>query len=230
MGKIMTTEQNQNTPIIAYKGFDENWQCRGFQYKVGKTYEHKGEVKVCESGFHACEYPLNVFDYYEPAKSKFALVEMSGEIAKEENSDTKIAAAKIHIKAELKIPDLVNSAVEWINSKIDWDNKTETSTGDRSAATNTGDRSAAANTGDWSAATNTGYQSTASVEGSHSVAIAIGIKSKAKAPASGAIVCVYRNDDGELIHIKAAKVGENGIKADTFYTLNKNGEFVEVVD
>ncbi|MBS6046533.1 MAG: hypothetical protein KH843_01870, partial [Haemophilus haemolyticus] len=42
--------------------------------------------------------------------------------------------------------------------------------------------------------------------------------------------CVYRNDDGELIHIKASKVGENNIKADTWYTLDEFGEFIEVKD
>ncbi|EDK10877.1 hypothetical protein CGSHiII_00327, partial [Haemophilus influenzae PittII] len=51
-----------------------------------------------------------------------------------------------------------------------------------------------------------------------------------KASINGAIVCVYRNHDGELIHIKASKVGENNIKADTWYTLDEFGEFVEVKD
>ena len=30
------------------------------------------------------------------------------------------------------------------------------------------------------------------------------------------------------MHIKASKVGENGIKANTWYTLDTDGEFVEV--
>ncbi|MCK8966030.1 hypothetical protein MY832_03530 [Haemophilus influenzae] len=105
-----------------------------------------------------------------------------------------------------------------------------TNTGDRSAATNTGDRSAATNTGDQSAATNTGDQSVAEVSGKQSIAVALGWQSKAKASINGAIVCVYRNHDGELIHIKASKVGENNIKADTWYTLDEIGEFVEVKD
>ncbi|HHF6557789.1 TPA: hypothetical protein ACPP54_001935, partial [Haemophilus influenzae] len=97
-------------------------------------------------------------------------------------------------------------------------------------ATNTGDRSAATNTGDQSAATNTGDQSVAEVSGKQSIAVALGWQSKAKASINGAIVCVYRNHDGELIHIKASKVGENNIKADTWYTLDEFGEFVEVKD
>ncbi|EMC8017088.1 hypothetical protein VLI03_001748 [Salmonella enterica] len=120
-----------------------------------------------------------------------------------------------------------------------------TNTGNWSAATNTGNRSAATNTGDWSAATNTGYQSAATntgnqsaatntgdwsaaeVSGSQSVAASLGIEGKARASEGGAIVLCYRDEDGELIHIRASKVGENGIMPDIWYQLNEDGEFVE---
>ncbi|EAR5909564.1 hypothetical protein B0B87_02055 [Salmonella enterica] len=102
-----------------------------------------------------------------------------------------------------------------------------TNTGDWSAATNTGNRSAATNTGDWSAATNTGYRSAAEVSGSQSVAASLGIEGKARASEGGAIVLCYRDEDGELIHIRASKVGENGIMPDIWYQLNEDGEFVE---
>ncbi|WP_118805450.1 DUF7666 domain-containing protein [Haemophilus haemolyticus] len=273
----------KNKEIIAYKGFNQDWTCRGYQYEIGKTYEHKGDVKACESGFHACEYPLDVLSYYSPAVSKFAVVKMSGETSKD-SDDTKIASAKITIETEINLPEMVKQAVEWIKGKVDWDKAKKsnrgdwsaaintgyqsaatnrgnrsaaTNTGERSAATNTGDWSAATNTGDWSAATNTGdwsaatntgnrsaatntgnrsvatntgYQSVAEVSGKQSIAVALGWKSKAKASINGAIVCVYRNDDGELIHIKASKVDGNNIKADTWYTLDEIGEFVEVKD
>ncbi|MEX4200114.1 hypothetical protein MY848_09220 [Haemophilus influenzae] len=275
------TEENKE--IIAYKGFNQDWTCRGYQYEIGKTYEHKGDVKACESGFHACEYPLDVLNYYSPAVSKFAVVKMSGETSKD-SDDTKIASAKITIETEINLPEMVKKAVEWIKGKVDWDAakvfntgdqsvatntgywSVATNTGDQSAATNTGDRSAATNTGYWSAATNTGYRSVATntgyrsvatntgdqsaatntgywsaatntgdrsaaeVSSKQSIAVALGWQSKAKASIDGAIVCVYRNHDGELIHIKASKVGENNIKADTWYTLDEIGEFVEVKD
>ncbi|EJK6209821.1 hypothetical protein MX582_002405 [Salmonella enterica] len=120
-----------------------------------------------------------------------------------------------------------------------------TNTGDWSAATNTGDWSAATNTGDWSAATNTGYRSAATntgyrsaatntgdwsaaeVSGSQSVAASLGIEGKARASEGGAIVLCYRDEDGELIHIRASKVGENGIMPNTWYQLDKDGEFVK---
>ncbi|MBO1609295.1 hypothetical protein GBL98_20800 [Yersinia pseudotuberculosis] len=72
-----------------------------------------------------------------------------------------------------------------------------------------------------------GYQSAAEVSGSQSVAASFGVSGKAKASESGAIVLCYRNDDGELIHIRASKVGENGIKPDVWYSLNEDGEFEE---
>ncbi|EDJ6550480.1 hypothetical protein CHI48_09555 [Salmonella enterica subsp. enterica serovar Muenchen] len=111
-----------------------------------------------------------------------------------------------------------------------------TNTGNRSAATNTGYRSAATNTGNRSAATNTGYQSAATntgdwsaaeVSGSQSVAASLGIEGKARASEGGAIVLCYRDEDGELIHIRASKVGENGIMPNTWYQLDKDGEFVK---
>ena len=264
----------ENKEIIAYKGFNQDWTCRGYQYEVGKTYVHKGDVKAYGSGFHACEYPLDVLSYYSPAVSKFAVVKMSGETSKD-SDDTKIASAKITIETEINLPEMVKKAVEWIKGKVDWDAAKVSNTGDwsvatntgyrsvatntgdwsvatntssRSAATDTGNRSVATNTGDWSvatdtgnrsAATNTGYRSVATntgnrsvaeVSGEQSIAVALGWQSKAKASIDGAIVCVYRNDDGELIHIKSSKVGENNIKADTWYTLDEFGEFVEVKD
>ncbi|EJI7757528.1 hypothetical protein NGX46_002100 [Salmonella enterica] len=101
-----------------------------------------------------------------------------------------------------------------------------TNTGYCSAATNTGDCSAATNTGNRSAATNTGNRSAAEVSGSQSVAAAFGIEGKARASEGGAIVLCYRDEDGELIHIRASKVGENGIMPNTWYQLNEDGEFV----
>lgn len=201
----------ENKEIIAYKGFNQDWTCQGYQYEIGKTYEHKGDVKACKSGFHACEYSLDVLSHYSPAVSKFAVVKMSGETSKD-SDDTKIASAKITIETEINLPEMVKKAVEWIKGKVDWD---------AAKISNTGNQSAATNTGDWSAA---------EVSGKQSIAVALGWQSKAKASIDGAIVCVYRNDDGELIHIKASKVGENNIKADTWYTLDEIGEFIEVKD
>ncbi|MBG7135832.1 hypothetical protein I5J24_31505 [Pseudomonas aeruginosa] len=97
----------------------------------------------------------------------------------------------------------------------------------RSAASNTGDYSAASNTGDYSAASNTGNYSAAEVSGKESVAASLGIEGRARASAGSAIVLCHRDDEGSLIHIRASKVGENGVKPDTWYQLSAEGEFVE---
>ena len=99
--------------IIAYKGFDKNLKCRDFQYEVGKEYEMDGDIKCCERGFHACESPLEVFDHYDMLNSRFAEVEQSGEIDKEEDT-TKVCSSKIKIKAELNLAEIVKLGVEWI--------------------------------------------------------------------------------------------------------------------
>ncbi|EAR9440865.1 DUF7666 domain-containing protein, partial [Salmonella enterica subsp. diarizonae serovar 21:z10:e,n,x,z15] len=69
--------------------------------------------------------------------------------------------------------------------------------------------------------------SAAEVSGSQSVAASLGIEGKARASEGGAIVLCYRDKNGELIHIRASKVGENGIMPNTWYQLNEDDEFVE---
>ena len=120
--------------IIAYKGFDKDLKCRGFQYEVGKEYEMDGDIKCCERGFHACESPLEVFDHYDMLTSRFAKVEQSGDIDKEENT-TKVCSSKIKVKAELKLADIINFGVEWIKevtspAKVKKDDKLNDNGGD----------------------------------------------------------------------------------------------------
>ena len=248
------TEENKE--IIAYKGFDKNWKCRGYQYEIGKTYEHEGKVEACESGFHSCENPLDVLAYYDISSgSKYALVKASGEISKNDDRDTKIASSKITIEVELNIHELLKSGFEWVMNKIFAKHKqvlndqstaatsgyqsTAATSGDKSTAATSGYQSTAATSGDWSTAATSGYQSTAATSGDwstaiasgkNSVAIAFGSEAKSKAVDGSAIVCCYFDNSGELIHIRASKVGKNGIKPDTWYTLNKDGDFVEVSD
>ena len=356
------TEENKE--IIAYKGFGSDWKCRGYQYEIGKTYEHEGKVEACESGSHSCENPLDVLAYYDISSgSKYALVKASGEISRNDNSDTKIASSKITIEVELNIHELLKSGFEWVMNKIFAKHKqalndrstaatsgdlstaatsgyrstaatsgdlstaatsgyrstaatsgdlstaatsgdlsiaatsgyrstaatsgdlstaatsgdlstaatsgyrstaatsgdlstaatsgylstaatsgdlstaatsgyrsTAATSGDLSTAATSGDLSTAATSGNQSTAATSGYRSTAIASGKNSVAIAFGSEAKSKAVDGSAIVCCYFDNSGELIHICASKVGENGIKPDTWYTLNEDGEFIEVND
>ena len=99
--------------IKAYKAFDKNMKCRGFQYEVGKEYEIDGDIECCERGFHACKSPLEVWDHYDMLNSRFAEVEQSGKIDEEENS-TKVCSSRIKIKAELKLDNIINIGVKWL--------------------------------------------------------------------------------------------------------------------
>ena len=101
----------ESQTIKAYKAFNKDLTCRGFQYEVGKEYE-TDNAKLCEEGFHACENPIDVFNYYPPADSRFCLVELSGKIDKE-SGDSKIAATKIKICEEISLAELINAAVEF---------------------------------------------------------------------------------------------------------------------
>ena len=230
--------------MIVYKGTDKDMKCRGFQFDLGKEYVEE-EAKLCDKGFHGCEYPLDVFAHYAPADSRFFVADLDGVTDERESPDTKLVGAKIKLRAEIGIPGIVNAAVEYIKERVEesedatGDRSAATNTGDwsaatntgyQSAATNTGDWSAATNTGDWSAATTTGYQSAATVEGKESVAIATGIGSKA----SGALGCwlvlterdILNGETYPIKEVRAVKVDGETIKAGVFYKL-KDGEVVE---
>ena len=97
--------------IIAYKGFNKDLTCRGFQYEISKEYEEK-EVSVCERGFHACENPFDVLDFYgDVLNHRFCKVEQSGTIKKD---DKKQASSKIKVVAEIGFTGLFKAGIEWI--------------------------------------------------------------------------------------------------------------------
>ena len=206
-----------------YKGFDKELKCREFQYKVGETYK-TDNAEVCETGFHFCENPFDVFSYYPPSCEKgvnrFCEVEGGGKIDKDCDG-SKIACSEIKIGAEIKLDGIINAGVKFILDKVKWVNNKDTNTGYRSVATNTGD---------YSAATNTGNRSAASVEGKESIAIATGKDSRAKGALGCWIVLAERDEwNGEsypILNVKAFKVDNLQVKADTYYML-VNGELKE---
>ena len=158
----------------AYKGFNKDMTCRGFQYEEGKTYK-TDKAEICEAGFHACEDPLDCFGYYAPGQSVYHEVEIEDN-GQRNTDDTKVVGKKIKIGAKIGVPQIAQLHIEYVKSKIE---DTKTNTGDYSAATNTGDRSAATNTGNYSAATNTGDCSAATNTGDRSAATNTGYRSAA---------------------------------------------------
>ena len=220
-----------------FKGFDKDLKCRDFQYEIGKEYTEE-KANICNYGFHACEFPMDVFGYYPPSDSRYCEVDLEANDQKSPD-DSKRVGKKISVKAEIGIAGIIKAGVEYIKEQVNWEDdkatntgnySAATNTGNRSAATNTGNYSAATNTGDQSAATNTGYRSAAIVEGKESIALATGINSKAKGKIGCFIVLAEWkeiNYEYHIVDIKSAKVDGENIKEDTFYML-KDGKFVEV--
>jgi hypothetical protein len=194
----------------AYKGFNKDMTCRGFQFEEGKAYEEP-EAKPCESGFHACENPLDCLSYYSPANSVFHEVELE-DVNNERREDSKVCAKRITIGARLSFAGIVKWAVSFVFDKV------KSTTGYWAHAATTGDWAHAATTGDWAHA---------ATSGQNSISAALGVKSSAKAAAGSWIVCTEYSQDGKLLGVKAAKIDNDTIKADTWYEL-VNGEFVEV--
>nr|UWF94970.1 MAG: hypothetical protein [Bacteriophage sp.] len=90
-----------------------------------------GKIKMRNRGFHACESPFDVFDYYTMIDSRFCEVEQDGNISKWDRG-TKICSSKIKIKAELKLADMINLGVEWLK-EITSPEKIKTSIKDNSS-------------------------------------------------------------------------------------------------
>ena len=227
--------------IIAYKGFDKDFKCRDFQYKVGKTYEMDGNIKCCGRGFHACESPMDVFDYYDMPTSRFAEVEQSGEIDKVDNS-TKICSSRIKIKAELKLADIINLGVEWLkeitapskikanNSSNDGDSAKIGSSGDSAQIGSSGDSAKIGSSGDSAQIGSSGDFAQIGSSGRNSVVMCAGYDSMAKAAIGSWITLAeWKDKEGEWkpVCVKTEYVDGCRIKADTYYKL-VDGEFKEV--
>lgn len=214
---------NENK-IIAYKGFDKDFKCRGFQYEVGKTYEMNGDIKCCERGFHACESPMEVFDYYDMLTSRFAEVEQSGKIDKENNS-TKMCSSRIKIRAELKLADIINLGVEWLK-EITAPSKIRTDYNDKGK----GDYAQIGSSGNSAKIGSSGDYAQIGSSGKDSVIMCAGYNSKAKA-AIGSWITLAEwkriEDVWKPICVKTEQVDGKRIKADTYYKLI-DGKFEEV--
>lgn len=84
----------------AYKAFNADLTCRDFQYEKGKTFEIKGEPKMCKQGFHACLNLKDVFNYYDGEFGKDIVVyevELEGVFKERNDGDSKVVAKKITI-------------------------------------------------------------------------------------------------------------------------------------
>ena len=216
----------------AFKGFNKDLTCRGYQYEEGKEF-HTERAECCDTGFHACEYPLDCFGYYDPAHSVFHEVELSGEMDKS-GDNTKVCATDIKIGARLSIAGLVKMAIDFTMSKVNKEAGSDERHGFASATGNCGASSA------------TGYKGASSVSDPTGVAVAWGHEARAKGCKGAHLIlsdCKYvgaRYSDGdymdpydkeswELTGAKMVVVDGEKIKEDTYYRCIE-GEIVEVTE
>ena len=240
----------------AFKGFNKDLTCRGFQYEEGKEF-HTEKAECCEEGFHACEYPLDCFGYYSPAQSVFHEVELSGDMDRR-SDDTKVCATDIKIGARISIAGLVKAAIEFTMSKVNKEAKSDerhgfasatgdygasSATGDYGASSATGYRGASSATGNCGASSATGYRGASSVSDPTGVAVAWGHEAKAKGCLGAHLILSdwryigekrfdgdyktpYDVESWELAGAKMVQVDGEKIKADTYYRC-VDGEVVE---
>ena len=233
----------------AYKGFNKDMTCRGFQYEIGKTYE-TDEADLCNSGFHACENPLDCFKYYSPAKSKYFEVEIEDN-GQRHTDDSKVVGKKIKIGAELSVAQICKIHFDYVKKRCIPTRSTVA--GDRESASageygiasagKCGSASAgkcgSASAGEYGSAS-AGYGGSASAGwygvsasrgsadvGGNGVAVVRGYDVKAKGGIGSVLVVAIENEnDNNIKEWKAAVVDGVTVKADTYYTL-KNGVFAE---
>ena len=208
----------------AYKGFNKDMTCRGFQYAEGQSYEMDGEPEVCERGFHACANPIECLGYYAPGKSVYHEVELDD--VKKSDSDTKCAATKIKIGARLSIPALCQAAFDFVRSHCTNEKNAEpgkpATAGSYGAAT--AGSSGAATAGDSGAATSRGSVSV----GANGIGCVRGNNVRAKGGV-GAILVIAEEftHNYDLAHHATITIDGKHYKPDTWYCLNDKGRVVK---
>ena len=184
-GRIKSANlSKKDEQIIAFKGFDKDMKCRDFQFEVGKTYNHLGEIVVCKSGFHSCENPIDVLNYYPIVDndcnfSRFAKVVASGKVSRKDgdkDGDSKIASKSIYIEQEINFSDFVSHCIDYFT--INYNSKEIASSGDYSKLASSGDYSKLASSGYNSQLVSSGYNSKLASSGNNSKLASSGYNSK----------------------------------------------------
>jgi hypothetical protein len=209
--------------IKGYKGFDKDFKCQGFQYEEGKSYSHTGNIKICSSGFHFCENPMDVLTYYPLLNGTiFCEVEGSGKNEKENDKDSKVCSENITIKAKIDIKTFIGIAVKGLFEFV----KIKT-TGDYAHSATAGNAAHSATAGNAAHSATAGDYAHSATAGKNTIAASLGYNGQAKSKIGNWIVLSGYESNGDLICVKTVKVDGNKFKEDTFYSL-KDGEFIEV--
>jgi hypothetical protein len=217
----------KNKKVLGFKAYNKGLVCNGFQYELGKTYK-MDEARICEKGFHFCENPLDVLNYYDLTTSEFSEVVSTGKISKkkEKKADSKRATTEISIGAKLDLPLFIKASVDFLYKHCDKKNK---KSGDSSKLASSGDSSQLASSGHYSKLASSGDSSKLEINGNNSVGANIGVNGIAK----GKIGCwitlaEYKVENNKYVPVSVQSVQIDGkiIKKDVWYKL-LNGKFTE---
>ena len=120
-----------------YKAFNKGLTCKRFQYEVGNTYKHDGEIGLCKSGFHFCQTASDCAKYYDHTSSEFAEIEAIGKVIEGVDKCVTDEIKIVRFIGRLEFYELTNEGQNNVGVR----NTGNYNTGNR----NTGNR----NTGDW---------------------------------------------------------------------------------
>ena len=236
----------------AYKGFNKNLTCRGFQYKEGETF-HEDKAELCDSGFHACEDPLDCFGYYAPGSSVYHEVELDEVSPERDSDDTKVVAKTIKIGAALDVAGICKAHFEYVNArckKVDGKvagDREAVAVGDQTSASagESGSASAgnygSASAGESGSASAGNYGSASAGESGSAVSrgsVTVGKNGCALVRGNGImargdlgavlVLCLEKEDNYDIECVKQIVIDGEKYKPGTWYTLTKAGEIEEV--
>lgn len=125
-----------NKGLIGFKGFNYDFTCNGFLYKIKEKIKYFGIPKLCVYGFHFCKIPLDVFRFYPPInrdpdyetdndkiRNRYGMVEVSGCVI-EENEDKKInktskmVTDELEIKKELSLKQMIDMTISMLEDEM----------------------------------------------------------------------------------------------------------------
>ena len=183
--------------------------------------------KECGNGLHGLlwgqgDYSLTSSD----DSAKWLAVEVDEDSIVDLDSKVKFPAGNVVYAGDYATAATIvaRALVEYECSKIKED--TATSSGEYSSKlAASGYYSKLAASGDSSQLAASGYSSRLAASGKSSIVVASGCSSTAKAGPNGVIALAW--NDGNRPRIAVGYVGE-GLKANTLYSVNEKGEFVEV--
>ena len=207
-------EAAEPVKVLSYKGFDKDFKCRDFQFEVGKTYTIDGKIEACKRGFHACENPFDVWNYYGIGEgNRFAVVEQSGDISRHDG-DSKVASGSITIKAEISLPEFIKNAVSRIIEM------TKNAVGNDS-----GNDAKIGSSGNDAKIGSSGNDAKIEAEGNDAVIAAAGHSTRVKAKPGTWVSLAEFDPVGKCVGFATGQVGTNGIAADV-WLVAKSGKLV----